>query len=261
MEYDKAFKTKEWQEFIDLNKGSYPESESANGRIKIIHKSMGHGRRDYLYGKTFVGTGLFDVPCYFIDGHIYMSLMPFEVQSMAIPIDKAHGHVIVAGLGMGWMVDSLQKNDYVDKITVYENDVDVIEFYKSMRPNLDSDIVEIIQGDYYSLRDLECDFFLCDIYEDMELERGLDDHTNFVALNPKVVTAWFWGMEKLISYLYAQRRSFSFPSSWNWIVCHTKVSMGLSLIDGVILDDGMSVDYAVDNVKKLDNFKIGQERM
>ena len=61
-----------------------------------------------------------------IDGELTMSDTPYELSSTQGFVDKAHGHVLITGLGLGLVVMALFKNKKVKSVTVIEKNVHVI---------------------------------------------------------------------------------------------------------------------------------------
>lgn len=62
---------------------------------------------------------------------VYMSLIPHEINTMAGPIEKAHGNVVTLGLGMGYFTFMAANKEEVNSVTVLERDQEVIDLFKS----------------------------------------------------------------------------------------------------------------------------------
>ena len=62
-----------------------------------------------------------------VDGELMMTDTPYELNSTKDFVDRAHGHVLVTGLGLGLVVLALYKNADVESVTVIESNPDVIK--------------------------------------------------------------------------------------------------------------------------------------
>jgi hypothetical protein len=58
------------------------------------------------------------------------SLSPMEQEQMVIPLEEAHGHVLIAGLGLGMTAYNIACKPEVTRVTVIENDRAVIRMWK-----------------------------------------------------------------------------------------------------------------------------------
>jgi hypothetical protein len=68
-------------------------------------------------------TPLRNVPVLRLNGELWMSLTPMEVQSAFMPIHLAHGRVGTAGLGFGYFVQRVLQKSNVDRVVVYAQEV------------------------------------------------------------------------------------------------------------------------------------------
>lgn len=59
----------------------------------------------------------------------WMSLTPMEVFSLRPGVKKAHGNVLIAGLGMGWMTHQILKKPEVTSVTQIEISSEIISFF------------------------------------------------------------------------------------------------------------------------------------
>lgn len=101
----------------------------------------------------------------------WMSICPSEIHSMKRTIKKAHGRVLVLGLGLGYYAWKVAKKPSVDSVTVIELSADVISlFHSHIEPKLDfqgklsvicSDALQYLA----SLSGDEYDFCFADIWE------------------------------------------------------------------------------------------------
>jgi hypothetical protein len=77
-------------------------------------------------------------------GYVVMEDTPFELATHLGFVMKAHGEVLVTGLGLGCVIRGLLANPNVERITVIENSIDVLNMVKAYIP---TDRVEIIYAD------------------------------------------------------------------------------------------------------------------
>ena len=64
--------------------------------------------------------------------NVWMSLNPNEIETMKPYIKKGEGHVLVLGLGMGYVPFMLAVKDDVKSITIIEKDPEIIALFKSL---------------------------------------------------------------------------------------------------------------------------------
>ena len=107
--------------------------------------------------------------------NIWMSLNPNEIETMKPYISKAKGHVLVLGLGMGYVPFMLSLKNCVSKITIVEKDQEIINlFNKLIYPSFpNKEKIEIIKGDaveYASKKQKEAayDYIFADLWHDPE---------------------------------------------------------------------------------------------
>jgi hypothetical protein len=115
--------------------------------------SSGGGGRDIevgTYTRLLRGKG---DPRTFGGATVVMSDTPAEIRDHSYFVHKAEGHVLINGLGLGWVVEALLRKPEVKTITVIEKSLDVInlvaEHYEKKCPK--DKKLWILQGDalYY----------------------------------------------------------------------------------------------------------------
>lgn len=137
------------------------------GREKIVYKkhgvevgwaiACGH-LDDYFSVNLRLGTdpnGLMSehvVPFLRIDGKLWMSYAPAEIQSQWVPIQASYGWVAVGGLGLGYCALAMAARAAVTKVVVFENNERVIEAFTELcdrRPDLRllHEKIRIVVGD------------------------------------------------------------------------------------------------------------------
>lgn len=105
---------------------------------------------------------------------IWMSPTLAEQNTINPCVDKAHGHVLTFGLGIGYFPYMCSLKDNVKSITIVELNENVIDMFKEcILPQFNSDIeINIIHGnmfDYYNEEFLnKFDYIFVDVWEDNE---------------------------------------------------------------------------------------------
>jgi len=141
------YSAKEWNTQLPI-----PPCESEN--YKVIKNKLKKDKRIQLSSKAMVKfdgplefTVLLDKSSCWHD--VWMSDTPMEVKTASAAIHKARGNVLVAGLGLGYVVYHMAKKKSVTSITVIEKDREII---KLIWPHLRKHIghkVKVIQADIY----------------------------------------------------------------------------------------------------------------
>jgi len=135
---------------------------------------------------------------------IWMSLSPSEIESQEAACDLACGHTVIMGLGLGFSALNIAMNNNVKKVSVIENDKDIIMlFNKSIIsydiPKIVMDKISIIHSDAFDWKPSGSVEFL---YIDIWLEINNPNALSQVKLIQKNILAkevFFWGQEVLIS--------------------------------------------------------------
>lgn len=106
---------------------------------------------------------------------VWMSITPYEMNTMKKAINAAYGNVIAYGLGLGYFALSALKNPNVTHVTVIEKDKKAIKLFEEeikSKTRFGSSI-EIINSDAFSFikknrQDKKYDFSFFDIYHDAQ---------------------------------------------------------------------------------------------
>lgn len=114
----------------------------------------------------------------------WMSMTPMEVMTQRYAIRRAKGHVVIAGLGMGWMLRKVAARKQVRAITLVEISQELIDW---VMPTLGiSRDIEIICGDAREIvPSLTADVALTDIDESYGGNR--------FPTCPNIEYVWTWG--------------------------------------------------------------------
>lgn len=183
--------------------------EVKTDRLSIEYKDI-HGRLDGFLYMDFLE--LKNVPIFYIDGKVWMSITPMEVESHYIPIECASGNVGVAGLGLGYYVQRILDKEDVDAVTVYELDQDVIDLYLELFG--DHPKLTIVQGDVLeTCKNGEFNWFYNDIYANM-CEDVAFEHMKILLDNNYIEDYHFWTMEAYALGVIGEGDTSSLPFSW-----------------------------------------------
>lgn len=178
-------------------------------RFHVEHVSVDwfkiHGRcDDYLnVNMRFDDTPL---PRLCIDGQLWMSLTPMEIQSAALAIHRSKGHVLCGGLGLGYFALRAAAKPEVTMVTVFENEPLVVEWFLRMfkgRPELAK--IKMVEGDMHkTCKGYEADFAYVDIYPDLLCDGTFKD-VRYYRKHNKIKRYMFWGYERVVLGLMANK--------------------------------------------------------
>lgn len=130
----------------------------------------------------------------------WMSLSPHEIESQELPLYHASGHVVVMGLGMGWVAVNLAFLPEVERVTVVERDPDVIALLELSGalngiPGEIAAKLEIVRADALTWVPSEpVDFLYADIWRDLEEPQTVSQVQRMQA-NVRAKEVYFWGQE------------------------------------------------------------------
>lgn len=128
-------------------------------------------------------------------GTIWMSLAAMERESHMPHIAAARGHVVVAGLGMGFVAYNLARKPEVTKVTVVERDKRVIALMDRISDWRSWPKVELVVADALTWKPAEpVDFLYSDIWDKLGDEKGLG-LTRAIQANVGAARVGSWGQE------------------------------------------------------------------
>jgi len=165
-----------------------------SGEVEIRIKTFRCGRLDCYLSKQFVKDS-FPVPLMRIGSDLFMSITPMELQSHINPIKWATGHVITAGLGLGYFVNAVRDKEELDSLTVFEKNLDVIKLY--LEQFGDHPKVIIKNEDIFNVKTTKdaYDYLYVDIWPNLTMRDALTGMSKIVQ-NINVNKVSFWGMER-----------------------------------------------------------------
>ena len=145
--------------------------------------------------KEYSQIGYFDKPFSYLaltqGNNVWMSLNPNEIETMRPYINKGRGHVLVLGLGMGYVPFMLSLKNCVQDVTIVEKDQEIINLFNELIypyfPNKNK--IKIIKGDaveFYqkSQKDRHFDYVFADLWHNPE--DGLPLFVALKKINPNI---------------------------------------------------------------------------
>ena len=171
------------------------EEEYHYGGDAILKMNLGFFDQDYSY------------PTISLCDNEWMSLNPFEIRTMQIPIQLAKGRVLTLGLGLGYYAYMVHLKDEVKEVHIVEMDIDLINnFNKHLLPLFPHpEKIHIHKADafYFAerIKDKDYDFIFSDLWHDVSdgLPMYLKLKKSFDGFKSTKCTYWIEG--SIVTYL------------------------------------------------------------
>lgn len=138
---------------------------------------------------------------------VYMSITPHEINTMKGAVEKAHGNVVVYGLGLGYFPYMISLKDDVTSITIVEEDNNVIRLFKDMiLPHFEhKEKIQLVQNDAFEyakerMKKGNFDYGFTDLWHDEQ--DGLEMYVKMKNINDslkKPVEMDYWIEESLLA--------------------------------------------------------------
>ncbi len=116
----------------------------------------------------------FTFPTVFENGVEWMAIKPNEIETMKNAVNKAHGNVLVYGLGLGYYAYMISLKENVSSITIIERDESVIKLFNEyILPQFESkNKIKILQYDAFEYAEKEAkghpySFVFVDLWHDV----------------------------------------------------------------------------------------------
>jgi len=179
--------------------------------------------------------------------YCWMSLAPLEKESQTAAIAFSYGHVLVGGLGMGWVAYNMALRPGVESVTVIEYDQDVIDVFMEATENLKgwSPKITIVKGDLFDADTLaktgreSFDYAYYDHWPFIWDENIRPDMRRLVKLYPADVNSW-WGMEgMMVDILGAVRENATAQNAGFGIMKDTGAVVGKYAVENNITPAGL----------------------
>jgi len=140
----------------------------------------------------------------------WMSICPHEIESQELCCLYAKGHTVIMGPGMCWVAINTAMNKQVTKVTVIENDREVIDLFhhSGALDGLSEEIISKIEVIYHDALTWksdgpQVDFLYVDIWLSLAEPSTFDDLQR-IQNNLSADTIYFWGQELMIYTQYKQ---------------------------------------------------------
>lgn len=193
----------------------------------------------------------FEFPCVTENGREWMAIKPNEIETMRLPIEKAHGNVVTLGLGMGYFTYMVSEKQDVSSVTVIERDENVIELFKAfIHPQFkNKDKIRIINCDAFDYLDTlnalsSVDYLFADIWHDASDGFPLYLRIKKYEERLRNIRFEYWIEEMLLSQL----RSMLFSTAYGQL----KAGERLTVLGKVIQsEDDLCEMLSSDNLKIL----------
>ena len=145
----------------------------------------------YPDGRVIPQIGFFDTEFKYLsvlqNGREWMTLMPNELVTQRIPIEKAKGRVATYGLGLGYFAFMCARKENVESVTIVERDESVIQLFRELLlPSFENpEKINIVCADAYEFAEKEApkqkfDYVFADIWHDPS--DGVEAYKRFKAL-------------------------------------------------------------------------------
>lgn len=130
------------------------------------------------------------------NGQTWMSTTPMERESQWRHVLAARGHVVIAGLGMGWLVANAARKPEVTAVTVLERDPEVIALFPKILPRYAGmEKVKIVNTDALAWKTSQVvDLLAADIWLTLGDPDALG-HVKVMHANTNARAVAWWGME------------------------------------------------------------------
>lgn len=189
-----------YADFCNAISKQYRKVERDFAEIDILNFESGNKFDFYLSNDTILNENM-KYPVLYLDGELYMSISPMEVQSHINPFLWGNGHILIAGLGLGFIVNQLQEKESVLSIDVIDNDALAIQMYEELFPNHPK--VNLIEANFFHFKsEKHYDYFYADIWASRNYARILKEGESvFERRNRKELSFdnySFWTVEEAI---------------------------------------------------------------
>lgn len=141
-----------------------------------------------------------EVPLLTRGSDTWMSLTPIEYESQILGVQAAQGHVVIMGLGMGWVAAETALRDAVSMVTIVERDPEVIALHRELDlfarlPGGAGAKVRIVEGDAFEWRpDQPVDLLMPDIWLNL-VEGDRVPDVRRMQDNVRAQAIYFWCQE------------------------------------------------------------------
>ena len=173
--------------------GQYSYTHLVLPKGKSLVTMLGTRRGSVVFDGDITFPALFG--CSGLQGPVaqqpWMSLTPMELFTLAPGIKLAKGHVVIAGLGLGYQLLEVAKKPSVTRITLVERSQELVDWIlpriQAQMPNKPLEV--IVDNAYGTIEGLTADVALIDIYRQY---RG-NTFSLPLASKTRIPKVWVWG--------------------------------------------------------------------
>lgn len=178
-------------------KGLWIYDEATLGAASPLPLITGAVRSKWLFSAPAPVTRLWEFTEKDMSWRLWMSYTPFEIASQRPGLRFAKGHVVVAGLGMGWLLSRCAQKPSVKKITLVERNAELCDWLlpqiRSRHMQGVEHKLDVVIGDANQVvPGLTADVALWDIWEGIG-DVDARDEQKMSAKCPGIQRTWFWG--------------------------------------------------------------------
>ncbi len=190
----------------DARMGDIFLTTASYARGELFQYAMPDFTEDIVVPKLGFFDRMVKFPAIYEKNTPWMSVCPSEITSMTEPISRAHGDVLVLGLGLGYYPFMISLSDSVRSIMIVEKNSAVISLFKRhILPQFpQSDKIRLVQGDaieYLQQADEDAfDFCFADIWEGVHDGLPLYQKIREVAMRFQSIQFSYWIEEQLVAY-------------------------------------------------------------
>jgi hypothetical protein len=202
--------------YTEVYKVDVPEGKSGNWSVEKFTVSKEDSNRDRMMAAINPRSmGRFTPPGTYTQlkrgGTIIMSDTPDEIRDHIYFITRAYGNVLIAGLGLGMVLNAVATNHDVEKVTVVEQSADVIKLvadhYRAKPYGHKLEIVNADIFDWKPAKGVTYDHSWMDIWDNL----CTDNLDEMAILNRKFArickSKGCWGRELLLDRRRQERNS------------------------------------------------------
>lgn len=134
---------------------------------------------------------------------VWMSLTPMEVVTQRQGIARARGHVLMAGLGMGWLADRVLAKPGVTRVTIVDIRPDVVEvFGRPLQDKYGKDKCKLVTDDVWNYLNIKSqdqtlipklDQYTSHLFDIWASYSGASISAGFASVKKCAPKAWAWG--------------------------------------------------------------------
>ena len=171
------------------------EEEYMMGSNYVVKMNLGYFTKDYIY------------PSISLYEQEWMSLNPYEIRTMEIPLQLARGKVLTLGLGLGYFAYMAHLKEDVKEVHIVEMDLELVKIFNEYLLPLFpyKEKIHIHKADaFYFIKDLkdrDYDFIFSDLWHDVSDGVPMYLKLKKVFNGFKTTKCLYWIEDAILTYL------------------------------------------------------------